>query len=291
LRHAIQYVFSHSVRLIVAFASSQAGNYASGLAFNAFLSMFPLILGLLAVLGFATQAASTRTAVLNAILGFFPSDAHAELVNAFLNVRQNSGLFGIVGVVGLLWGGSSLFTSMEFSLGIIIGARQRSFLRQRAMALAMTILFVVSLVATVGINALIALPGVVRFVEPLIGLLVWFAFMLAVYRLVPNRTYRVAQLWPGVVIAGAAMEILTLLWPLYAGLARNFSTYGKAFALFFVLASWLYFFAEFILLGAVANRVHAGEPDARGLLGEHLAGRESIVEVSRGGGEVSRTGG
>jgi membrane protein len=283
-------VRTYPVRLIAAFASSQAGNYASGLAFNAFLSMFPLILGLLAVLGFATQAASTRTAVLNAILGFFPSDAHAELVNTFASVRQNSGLFGIIGVVGLLWSGSSLFTSMEFSLGIIIGARQRSFLRQRGMALAMTVLFVVSLVATVGVNALIALPGVVRFVEPLIGLLVWFVFMLAVYRLVPNRTYRVAELWPGVVIAGAAMEILTLLWPLYAGLSHNFSTYGKALALFFVLASWLYFLAEFILLGAVANRLHAGEPDARGLLGEHVAGRASIVEVSRSGGEVSRTG-
>ena len=171
---------TYPVRLIAAFASSQAGNYASGLAFKAFLSMFPLILGLLAILGFATQAASTRTAVLNAILGFFPPDAHAELVNTFAGVRHNSGLFGIIGVVGLLWSGSSLFTSMEFSLGIIIGARQRSFLRQRAMALGMTILFVVSLVASIGVNALIALPGVVWFFEPLIGLLVWFMRTMAV---------------------------------------------------------------------------------------------------------------
>jgi hypothetical protein len=36
--------------------------------------------------------------------------------------------------------------------------------------------------------------------------------------------------------------------------------------------------------------LHAGEPDVRGLLGEHLAGRASIVDVSRTGGEVSRTG-
>jgi membrane protein len=278
-------------RLIAAFGSSQAGNYASGLAFNAFLSMFPLILGLLAIVGFATQTASTRTTVLSAILGFFPQSAHDELVKTFTGVQQHSGLFGIIGVVGLLWSGSSLFTSMEFSLGIIIGARQRSFPRQRGMALAMTILFVVSLVASIGVNALIALPGVVWFFEPLIGLLVWFTFMLAVYRLVPNRTYQVAELWPGAVIAGIAMEILTLLWPLYAKLSHNFSTYGSALALFFVLASWLYFLAVFILLGAVANRMHAGEPDARGLLGEPGAGRAPVAEASRSGGEVSsRTG-
>jgi membrane protein len=277
-------------RLIASFGSSQAGNYASGLAFNAFLSMFPLILGLLAILGFATQAASTSASVLNAILGFFPQSAHDELVKTFTSVQQHSGLFGIIGLVGLLWSGSSLFTSMEFSLGIILGARQRSFLRQRGMALAMTVLFVVALVATIGVNSLVALPGVVWFFEPIIGLLVWFGFMLAVYRLVPNHTYRVAELWPGVVIAGTAMELLTLLWPLYAGLSHNFSTYGSALALFFVLASWLYFLAEFILLGAVANRMHAGEPDARGLLGERVAGRTPVAEASRTGGEVSRTG-
>src|SRR6202163_2064973 len=101
-------------RLIAAFGSSHAGNYASGLAFNAFLSMFPLILGLLAILGFATQAPSTKSSVLNAILGFFPQSAHDELVKTFTGVRRNSGLFGIIGLVGLLWSGGSLFTSMEF---------------------------------------------------------------------------------------------------------------------------------------------------------------------------------
>ena len=67
-------------------------------------------------------------------------------------------------------------------------------------------------------------------------------------------------------LAGVLMEALTLLWPLYAGLTHGFSSYGTAFALFFVLATWLYFFAQFTLLGAVANRMHAGAPDARGLI-------------------------
>ena len=61
-------------------------------------------------------------------------------------------------------------------------------------------------------------------------------------------------------IAGTAMEILTLVWPLYTHFSKGSSTYGAVFALVFLLASWLYFLAEFILLGAVANRMHAGEP-------------------------------
>ena len=153
---------------------------------------------------------------------------------------------------------------MEFALGKVIGARQRTFLRQRGMALVLTVLFVVALVVSVGVNVLVAFSGLGWAFEPVAGLLVWYAFMLAVYRLVPNRTYRVRELWPGVLIAGTAMELLTLLWPLYTGFSHGFSTYGSAVALFFLLAAWLYFFAEFILLGAVANRMHVGDPGREG---------------------------
>lgn len=277
-------------RLIAAFGASRAGNYASAVAFTAFVSMFPLILGLLSVLGYATRSASTKAAALSAILGFFPGDAHTELTQLFDSIQQNSGLLGIVGVVGLLWSGGSLFTGMEFALGVVVGVGQRSFLRQRAMALVMTILFVVALVATIGVNSLIALPGVIWGFEPVVGLVVWCALMLAIYRLVPNRTHKVRELWPGVLIAGTAMEALTLLWPAYTHFSKGYSTYGAVFALVFLLASWLYFLSEFILLGAVANRMHAGEPDARGLLAEPVARRLPVAEASRSSGEVSRTG-
>ena len=56
---------------------------------------------------------------------------------------------------------------------------------------------------------------------------------------------------------------------------------APSFALVFLLASWLYFLAEFILLGAVANRMHDGEPDARGLLAERTARRIRVAEGSR----------
>jgi membrane protein len=276
-------------RLIGAFGSSQAGNYASGMAFNFFVSMFPLILGLLSVLGFATRIGNARAAALTAILGFFPSDSHTELRNLFDSVQQHSGLLGGIGIIGLLWSGSSLFTGMEFSLGVMVGVRQRSFLRQRAMALVMTVLFVVALVLAIGIS-LIPLPGVTWLFEPVVGLVVWFAFMLAIYRLVPNRTYTVRELWRGIVIAGTAMEVLTLLWPVYTHFSKGSSTYGAVFALVFLLASWLYFLAEFILLGAVANRMHAGEPDARGLLGDRVARRVAVADGSRTSGEVSPRG-
>ena len=82
---------SYPGRLLGAFGSSQAGNYASGMAFNAFVSMFPLILGLLSILGYATRSPEAKTKALNAILAFFPSDAHTELQTLFNSVRSTPG--------------------------------------------------------------------------------------------------------------------------------------------------------------------------------------------------------
>ena len=44
----------------MAYGQSQGGNYAASLAYNAFLSMFPLILGMLAVVGLIVSDPSTR---------------------------------------------------------------------------------------------------------------------------------------------------------------------------------------------------------------------------------------
>jgi membrane protein len=264
---------SYPGRLGQAFASSEAGNYASGLAFTAFVSMFPLILGLVSILGLLTSAPDVRSHFIAGALGVFPPDARSTLSSALDGVRDHSGLLGTIGIIGLLWSGSSLFTSMEFALGRMIGARQRGFLRQRAMTAVMTLVFVVAIVATIFLNSLAALAEGVPHLAPVLGLLVWVAFMTAIYRLVPNRTYPLLALWPGALLAGALMEGLTLVWPLYAGLSHGFTTYGAALALFFVLAAWLYFFAVFTLLGAVAIRMHAGSPGVNGL----IASRESAA--------------
>ncbi len=267
-------------RLAQAYGASQAGNYASGLAFNAFISMFPLILGMLALLGLATQSEQARQSFLSGALAFFPTDSRGAITSAFDGIRSHSGLLGAIGIIGLLWSGSSLFVSMEFALGRMVGAPQRGFLRQRAMTLVMTVVFVVAVVATIGVNSALSLASGAARAEPLAGLAVWLAFMACIYRLVPNRTFRLRQMWPGILLAGCLMEGLTLLWPLYTGLAHGFSTYGAAFALFFLLASWLYFLAQFILLGAVANRMHGGVPKARGL----IASRRSeplVTEATR----------
>jgi membrane protein len=256
-------------RLAAAYGQSKAGGYAAGLAFNGFMTMFPLILGLLAIVGLLVQDPSTQERLQNVITGIFPSDAHEQLKQALKGVKDKAGLLGVVSIVGLVWGGTGFFASMEFALTQIYGTRQRALLRQKLMGVVMMLIFLAALLLTAGANSLAGIPFAVgQIVGPIIGALVLIALLIAVYRFVPNRSFKLSEIWPGAVFAGILIEILSLVFPVYARIAHGFNTYGQQFALFFLLATWLYLLSQLLLLGAVFNRMRLGPPRQEGMVAQ-----------------------
>jgi membrane protein len=285
------------VQVLMAYGQSQGGNYAASLSFNAFLAMFPLILGMLAIVGLVVNNQATRQALYNGIVSVFPSDAHAQILKALENVHQNAGILGIISIVGLLWSGTSLFASMEFALTEIFGTKQRDMLRQRAMGLIMVLIFIAAVLFVVGANsALAASPGA-GVIGAIAGAIVLVALMTAIYRFVPNRTFALKDIWPGVLLAGILVEVFSLLFPLYARISHGFGTYGQQFALFFLLAAWLGFLSQFILIGAVFNKMRLGAPRSEGIVAAPAAdSREhqdpnTAIEHQKGNGETRAAGG
>jgi membrane protein len=263
-------------RVLTAYGESQASNFALALAFAGFMSMFPIMLGTLALIGLAIRDPQTYDHFQGLILQVFPGSAQPELAKALAGVKQSAGWLGLVALVGLLWSASSIFATMEFALTEIFGTRQRDMLRQRAMGLVMMLLLVVAIVVTVLINAGVAflqLAWISTLAGFVAGAVVMVALLVALYRFVPNRTFRVRQVLPGAVLAGVGIEIVSLAFPLYAWIAHGFNTYGAQFALFFLLATWFYLLSQLVLLGAVYNRFRLGEPAARGFLASPM--RES----------------
>lgn len=249
------------VRLLMAYGNSQASNYASVVAFNAFMTMFPLILGVLAILGLVLRSQGLEMRVEHSIVGFFPDTTTQDnVLKALHGVKQNAGLLGIVSLVGLLWTGTNFFSALEFALDQLYGIRTRAFVPQRLMALIMLLAFVVGMLLSVGASALVAFVPL-PFAGVLVGAVVMIALLLLIYGIVPNRTQTWRDVWPGALLSGVLIEVLTLVWPIYTKLMHGFNTYGQTFGLFFLLATWLYFLSQLILLGAVLNhmRLH-GEP-------------------------------
>ncbi len=256
-------------RVLMAYGESQAGNFALAVAFAGFMAMFPMILGALSLIGLAIRDQQTEAHVQMLVLQVFPQSAQPELQSALRGVKQSAGWLGLVSLAGLVWSASSIFGTMEFALTEIFGTKQRDMLRQRLMGLVMMLVLVIAIVLTMLINGAVAFVPV-GWIKWLIGFvagaLVMIALLVALYRFVPNRTFRLGEVLPGAVLAGVLIEALSLAFPLYARLAGGFNTYGAQFGLFFLLATWFYLLSQLVLFGAVYNRFRMGQPATPGLV-------------------------
>jgi YihY family inner membrane protein len=236
------------------------------------MAMFPMMLGALSLLGLAIRDPGTEARFTTLVLQVFPASAQPEIQGALKGIKDSWSWLGVISLAGLVWSASSIFSTMEFALTQIFGTRQRDMLRQRLMGLVMMLVLVAAVVLTVVINAAAAFvpfngASVVSFFA---GAFVMVALLVALYRFVPNRTFRVHEVLPGALLSGVLIEALSFAFPLYARIAGGFNTYGAQFALFFLLATWFYLLSQLVLLGAVFNRFRLGEPSRRGLIASPL---------------------
>ena len=264
------------VRVLIAYGSSQASNYAAALAFAGFLAMFPMMLGALAIVGLLIRDPGTETRFQTILIQLFPNTAQPQLLDALRGVKQSAGWMSFVSLGGLIWAASGIFSTMEFALTQIFGTKQRDLLRQKAMGLAMMLLLVVAVGATVAVNAIAGLFPLAWVTSLLVGAAVMVTLLVLLYRFVPNRTFRLKDVLPGAVIAGILIEVLSLGFPLYERLSRGFNSYGAQFGLFFLLAAWLYLLSQVLLLGAVYNRFRLGEPTKKGLIASPAADSKEV---------------
>jgi membrane protein len=268
----------------------------------AFLAMFPMMLGALAIIGLATRAPATEAHFQNLVVQRFPASAQPELSSALHGLKQSAGWMGLVSIGGLMWSASSIFASMEFALTEIFGTKQRDMLRQKLMGLVMMLLLGAAIVVMVAANAAAAFAAhaagtFVPFAwiaSLVVGAVVMIALLTMLYRFVPNRTFALREVLPGALLAGLLIEVLSLAFPLYARVAGGFNTYGAQFGLFFLLATWLYLLSELLLLGAVYNRFRMGEPVKEGLIAspkhESLESKRPVEAIKQKKVEPSEAG-
>ena len=272
------------VRVLIAYGESQAGNYALALAFSCMLAMFPLVLGVLSLVGFAIRDPATEARAQTLIINLFPGAAQPQLLDALVGVKRSAGWMGMLSVAGLLWSAGSIFSTMEFAFTQIFGTRQRDMVRQKLMGLVMMVLLVVAVGVTVAANSVAALFPLAWVSGFVVGSAAMVGLLVMLYRFVPNRTFELRDVVPGAMLAGILIEVFSLGFPLYVRLAGGFNTYGAQFGLFFLLAAWFYVVSELILLGAVYNRFRLGQPTAKGLMASPMQESREVrrpIEVIR----------
>lgn len=245
-------------RVVFGYFESQTPNYAAGLAFNAFLTMFPIILGLVAILGLFLRDTAFFTAVERVLVSIFPVDArdNRDVEATMRAATQHAGTLGAVSLLVLLWSGTGLFASLEFALNHIYGVAGRNPIQQRISGLRLVGVFVIAIVLAVVLNSAIGLiDSNLAPLNILAGWLVLTYLLAWIYRFVPNLRLTFREVMPGAVAAGGLIELLTLAFPVFYRLTHTASAYTKGFAIFFFLATWLYLLSQLLLMGAVLNRL------------------------------------
>src|SRR5260221_4765140 len=98
---------------------------------------------MLAVSTFVFAPEVTKT-IQTALINVLPGGAGKELVTTIdTQLETGGGPLFILGLLGSFWIGSRLFITMEDCFGIIYRLPSRGFIRQNAMAIGMSVFYVV----------------------------------------------------------------------------------------------------------------------------------------------------
>jgi membrane protein len=285
-------------RVVRKFLEDQAPNWAALIAWNTLLAMFPIVIFAASLLGYVLKIfGEANTAVYQTVFSVIPGDTNQQdqLIRAVSGVKSNSGILFVVGLVGLLLGGSALFGIMEQAFAVIYHTKPRDFVRQRLIAFGMVFLFTllvgVAVVSSAILPALKQIPNIPTFLysgaaafmlQVIVGIVAGFLLFLSIYYVIPNRRQRLGQVIPGALVAGVLFELITLVFPLYLSLNRGINQYGQTFGLFFVLMTFFFFLGLITMIGVELNSVLYPVPiDLPGKDAHAVAPPESGPEAER----------
>ncbi|MGB9278945.1 MAG: YihY/virulence factor BrkB family protein [Pseudonocardiaceae bacterium] len=263
--------------VIYKFVDDQGGYLAVLITYYGFVSLFPMLLLLVSVLGFTLQNhPAWQQAVLGSALKNFPIVGPQLQDN--VGAIHGSGLAVLLGILGALYGGLGLSVAIQTTLNRVwavpryarpdpVLSRLRGlvlFALLGAVVLITTALAAIGPVAAgygYGINTgeRIAAIGIAVIVN--VG-----AFLIG-FRVLTARDIRLADLLPGAVAAGAAVQVLQTGGALFISYELNGASriYG-VFGLVLGLLAWLYLQAVVVVFCAEINAVRARRLWPRNLL-------------------------
>jgi membrane protein len=264
-----------AVRAFNKFNNDWTMNLVAMVSYNALTSFFPLALALLTLLAFIPSVAGSSQHVAAQFNLILPSDIRTQIdiANLITQINRRSGLLSVISIVGLLWGGTNLFGSIESAFAIVFRVKTRDIIPQKLMCVLMIFLFTVlvpiSFISTFLMSAATTTLGrilpqymqgpsalVLGYVTTLVALFVLF---LAIYTVVPNIPMKWRYAWRGTVVASITMTLVNSVFPWYAAHFLGSKQYGTAaLATAIVTITWFWFFSLILLVGAQVNALAMG---------------------------------
>lgn len=240
-------------------SEDQGGQLAALIAYYGFVSLFPLLLVFVTILGFVLEGdPHLEQQIVKGTLGQFP------LISDQLKLHSlpGSGVALAAGLLLTLLGGLAITNILQFAFNRMWGVpftRRPDFFMSRLRGLrVLAVLAVLTILSTViGGSIGTAAHGAIEvIVAAVVALLFNIALFLGLFRLLTATELSWRQLLPGAVLGAALWQLLQALGGLYINheLRHNGPLYGT-FALVLGLLAWLYLGAQLTLIAAEVNVV------------------------------------
>lgn len=232
------------------------GYLGSAVTLSAFLSLFPLLLAVVGVVGLVSSGATDLPGTVIAKLGIRGPTTTKLLRDAFATAESSGKAASILGLAGLLWSGLGVVAAIQFALDSVWQAPGRG-LKDKLFGLAWLVgaglLFVGSFALTFLLNRLpgpawpLALAG-----NLLIGIPLW----LWTFHVLTNRDVGWKPLLPGAVLGAVGLQLLQTVGGVYLPrvVSSSSALYGTLGVVFAILA-WLLLFGRLLVYAVTLNVV------------------------------------
>ncbi len=253
-------------RTVQEMSADDATHMAAGVAYYAMLSLFPLTVGLISLLGLLLDSEEVQNEIISFFQAYLPgaSSVLSANVQAAGNIR---GFLGVVSFLGLFWSASLLFGAITRSVNRAWDIhKDRPFYIDKArhilMALSVAPLFLMSFGTTAVLQFLgnqeIPLLGRIGFLDndgvrlltrPL-PFLFSLTIFLVIYKFIPNTQTHWRYVWPGALLASVMFELFKSVFIFYLD---NFAEYERVYgslASVIALLGWTYISSLILIAGA-----------------------------------------
>ncbi len=251
---------------------------AGGLAFSLFVCIIPFILIIFSVIGSFLDSETIQFQISTLIDTIIPYGMYSDFVKSIIFQRieefvQYKTIAGIVGVLGLLFAASGLFSSMRTILNRVYGVETDvnvilGKLRDFALVLMVLLIFFATTILMPFINLIFQFANTFEFLSflqggyfehiilTLISLSLIYIVFAILYLAVPLKKLGKKSVFISAFWAAILWEAAKQLFGFYLD---NYASFGKiygAYALVVVVAFWIYYSSVVFIIGAEIGRLY-----------------------------------
>ena len=250
------------------YGSVAGGLLANGLAYAALFASLPTVLLVLGFAGFIAQGPELQQEIAGRLAATFPP--LAELIDeALVALSNGAGVSSIVGLVGLIWGVSQFYATLDTAFARIFSGTPERDLAGRTLRGFFWVLALVGIViAAVAVGSLSTLiasvvpgqfpsaRGVANIIgSPFVMLAIAVLVVALAFRVLPVRAPAWRSILPFATVVGIAIALLTQAFSLLVPLLVAAAAVVGSLAAAFIALAWLSFVFQVLLIGAACVRV------------------------------------